>query len=411
MALTPLTEVQDEIRAVIGILPAVAVPLHRASGLVLAEDVVATEASPPFENSAMDGYAVRAADTVGASVAAPVRLRVVDDLAAGRAPTVAVGPGEAIRIMTGAVLPEGADAVVIVERTRRDGSGVLVEAAATSGDHRRPAGGDVRPGDLVLHAGGRLHPAAIGVAAALGLETLRAVPRVRVGVFSTGDELQAGPAALAVGQIRDSNRPMLCALVEAAGGVAVDLGIARDDESAITALLEDAFSTCDAVITSGGVSMGDYDFVKLVLERMGVLRWRQVAIKPAKPLAFGLVDRVPVFGLPGNPVSALVSFELFARPSLRRMMAYPDPERPRLRAIVGEDMPRRSDGKLHLDRVTLDDRGSHLVAARVGPQASNALAALAAADGLALLPDGVGVGAGEPVDVLPLDGFALAGPH
>ncbi len=223
-----------------------------------------------------------------------------------------------------------------------------------------------------------------------------------VGVLSTGDELvESGP--LAMGQIRDSNRPMLLALVRESGFDPVDLGTVRDDEDRIVALLEDAFTKCDAILTSGGVSVGDYDFVKAALDRFGALEWRQVAIKPAKPLAFGVVGGVPVFGLPGNPVSSLVSFELFARPALFQMAGDPARFRPEVVATASHDLRRRPDGKLHLDRVSVRWEGAGYVAERTGNQASNALTATALANGLALLPDGDGVAAGSPVRVMLLD--------
>jgi molybdopterin molybdotransferase len=232
------------------------------------------------------------------------------------------------------------------------------------------------------------------------------VRRPRVAVMSTGDELVPPGEPLSIGQIRDSNRPMLMALVAQAGCEAVDFGIGVDDEAVITERLEKAASSCDAVVTSGGVSMGDYDVIKLVLSRMADMHWWQVAIRPAKPLAFGMLSGgVPIFGLPGNPVSSHVSFELFARPALLQMMGHSRRFRPVTPAVAAHDMRRRADGKLHLDRVTLrhDEASGQLVAASAGGQASNVLSAMAASDGLVLLPDGEGVGAGEAVDVLRLD--------
>lgn len=376
-------------------------PIRDAIGLVLAEAIDAPEPVPPFANSAMDGYAVRAADTAGASEDSPVRLAVVGELPAGHAPTVPVGPGEAIRIMTGAPIPDGADAIVMVERTARDGSdGVLVHAPAARGDHVRDAGGDVRAGQQVFAPGTVIGPAHVGVLASLGCVEVPTFGRPRVGVLSTGDELREGPKPLAPGQIRDSNRPMLLALVDAAGCEAVDLGIAADDEAYVTRVIARALQQCDALVTSGGVSVGDYDVVKAVLDQLGVLQWWQIAIKPAKPLAFGVVRGTPVFGLPGNPVSSHVSFELFARPALRTMMGDPSPDRPRVRAVADADMPRRPDGKVHYDRVRVRYEDGAYRVVRSGVQASNALAALALADGLAVLPDGDGVAAGDAVDLI-----------
>jgi molybdenum cofactor synthesis domain-containing protein len=399
-----LEDVQAEVLRAVPRLDPVPVPLADARGLVLAEPIVATEPVPPFANTAMDGYALRAADTAGATADAPVALRVVADVPAGHAAAIPVEPGQAMRIMTGAPMPDGADAVVMVERTRRDGQdGVLIEQAATAGDHVRLPGGDVEEGQLVFEPGTVLGPAHLGVIASLGRMSVVAFPRPRVGVISTGDELREGPVELAPGQIRDSNRPMLLSMLDAAGMTPVNLGIARDDEASVEAAFLDAAERCDALITSGGVSVGDYDVVKAVLDRLGVLQWWQVAIKPAKPFAFGLLRGVPMFGLPGNPVSSHVSFELFARPALRQMCGHTELRRPVVDAVAGADMHRRSDGKLHLDRVVVRYEDGRYVVERSGAQASNALAALALADGLALLPDGDGVVEGGPVRVMLLD--------
>ncbi len=400
MALVPLDETRD---AILGAVPRLAVeacPIGEATGLVLAADVVTDEPVPPFANTAMDGYAVRAADTVGATAEAPVRLRVVGELPAGRAPSTPVGPGEAIRIMTGAPIPDGADAIVMVERTTPDGAdGVWVGAEAAAGDHVRPAGGDLVAGRVVFTAGTAIGPAHVGVLASIGAQTVRVHRRARVGVLSTGDELvERGP--LAPGQIRDSNRPMLVALARAAGAEVIDLGLARDDEDLIVGMLEDALRRCDAVLTSGGVSVGDYDYVKAALDRLGSLEWRQVAIKPAKPLAFGVIEGVPVFGLPGNPVSSLVSFELFARPALLAMMGHTECRRVEVLARAAHAFARKPDGKVHLDRVRVAWEHDGYVAARTGGQESNVLSATAAANGLALLADGPGVAEGDLLPVM-----------
>jgi molybdenum cofactor synthesis domain-containing protein len=391
-----LADAQAEIVDAITPLAPRAVAVRDARGLVLAQDVVATEPVPPFANTGMDGYAVRAADTPG-------RLRVVGELPAGRAPTIPVGPGEAIRIMTGAPMPDGADAVVMVERTRVDGADVVVEGAAL-GEHVRPAGGDVRAGDVVFERGVVLTPAHLGVLASLDLREVQCVPRPRVCAVSTGDELvEHGP--LEPGRIRDSNRPMLLTLLEEAGCVAVDGGIVGDDEGRITDAVERAADDCDALLTSGAVSVGDYDFVKLVLERVakqrgGVSAWAQVAIKPAKPLAFATLGVVPAFGLPGNPVSSRVSFELFARPALRKLAGRSDVLPEPVRAVASTAMPRRPDGKLHLDRVRVWVDDGRYVCARAGFQASNVLSGMAAANGLAMLEDGEGAEQGTEIPVI-----------
>jgi molybdopterin molybdotransferase len=399
-----LEEGQRRILDAVAPRPPVQVRLREARGLVLASDVVSPEPVPPFANTAMDGYAVRAQDTRGAAAAVPVQLQVVGEVQAGTAPSVAVDSGEAIRIMTGAPVPEGADAIVMVERTSADGDEVSIFGEAQVGDHIRPAGGDVDAGQQVFTRGTLLTPAHLGVLASIDLESVAVYPRPRVGVMSTGDEL-VERGALAPGKIRDSNRPMLLAVVEEAGCVAVDYGIVRDDEALLTATITKAIDECDAVLTSGAVSMGEYDFVKVVLERLARERpqssfaWMQVAIKPAKPLAFAAIEGVPVFGLPGNPVSSRVSFELFARPALRRLAGRADVLPQPVRAVAGAPMPRRRDGKVYLDRVVVRVDNGRYVCERAGMQASNVLSGMAAANGLALLPDGDGVAVGEPVEV------------
>jgi molybdopterin molybdotransferase len=407
MTLVPLEDVQREVLGLVTPLEVVEVALGDALGLALGEDVTSSESVPPFANTAMDGYAVRAADTTGATPDRPVPLHVVSDLPAGHAADRAVAAGQSIRIMTGAPMPPGADAIVIVERTARAGADrVLIQAAATVGDHVRPAGGDLAAGEPVFAAGTVLRAPHLGVLASVGAARVRVTRRARVGVLSTGDELvpahPAGP--LAAGTIRDSNRPMLLGLVAESGCEPVDLGTVADDEARTVEILDDATRRCDAVLTSGGVSMGEYDYVKVALERLGSLRARQVAIKPAKPLAFGVVRGVPVFGLPGNPVSSLVSFECFARPALLTRLGHPHRFRPEVQAIAEHAFTRRRDGRLHLDRVWLRLTDDGYVAAATGNQASNALAASAAANGLARVPDGDGVAAGAAVRVLRLDG-------
>jgi molybdopterin molybdotransferase len=399
--LTPVEEVRAAILATCSPLPAVDLPLTQAIATVAAEAVTAPFDVPPFANTAMDGYAVRAADTAGA----PVRLDVVGVLPAGSASEKALGGGQALRIMTGAPIPAGADAVVMVERTRPldGGSSVLIEIEAAPGMSIRDAGSDVRAGEVVLAAGTPLSAGHLGLLASLGYDTVRVHRRPRVGVLVTGDELVEAAALLRPGQIHDANRPMLLALAAEAGALSVDLGRAPDDPDAIASLLERALHDqgCDAVLVTGGVSVGDFDYVAAVLARLGSVSTWDVAMKPGKPLAFGLVDGRQVFGLPGNPVSAVVSFEMFARPAVRTMLGYADPLRPLLRAVAGEPIRRRPDGKLHVNRVVArweaDGRASIRSA---GSQGSHVLAALAAANALALLPDGEGVEAGDPVDIM-----------
>ncbi len=399
--LVPLAEAQAFVLARCPVLAAHAVGLDDALGCVLAVDVVAGEAVPPFANTAMDGYAVRAEDTSHT----PAVLRVVGTLAAGAAPSVAVGPGEAVRIMTGAPIPPGADAVVMVESTAPvdAGAAVRVEVPAASGDHVRPAGEDVAAGQVVFGAGTELGPGHLGVLASIGASTVTVIRNAKVGVLSTGDEVVEGGGPLRPGQIRDSNRHALLALVADTGCQPVDLGIVGDDAAALTSAVSAAVEQCDALLTSGGVSMGDFDYMKVVLDQLsaGGMRWMQVAIRPAKPFAFGVVGTTPVFGLPGNPVSSMVSFECFARPALRQMTGHRDSGRIRIAAVADEPLSRRPDGKLHLVRVVARwssaDGRFHVRSS--GGQGSNLLRSMALANALALLPDGIGVDRGETVDV------------
>ncbi|MCE2525127.1 MAG: molybdopterin molybdotransferase MoeA [Acidimicrobiia bacterium] len=396
----PLAEAQQVVIDHCAPLPTVTLPLVEALGHVTAGAVAAAEAVPAFDNTAMDGYAVRSADTA----AAPVTLDVVDTLAAGAVPAVSVGAGQAIRIMTGAPIPPGADAVIMVERTRAlDGGGrVVAEVSVPAGNHVRNAGEDLEVGKVVFEPGEVLQPAHLGVLAGLGIHAVDVVRRPRVGVMSTGDELVDGSQPLSLGQVRDSNRYSLLSLVRQAGLEGVDLGMVRDDPDTIRATIGRGVDTCDAVLTSGGVSMGDYDCVKVVLDEMGDMSWMQVAIKPAKPFAFGMVRETPVFGLPGNTVSSMVSFELLARPALRRMMGHTQLHRPLVRATASAPLRRRPDGKIHFARVVWGYREGRYEVRSAGGQGSHQLSSLAAANGLAVLPDGHGAAEGDAVELIRL---------
>jgi molybdenum cofactor synthesis domain-containing protein len=400
----PLSDAQAEVLSACAPKAPRPTAVDDALGLVLAEPVTAAEDVPPFANTAMDGYAVRAADIAGAGPDRPARLRVVGTVAAGHAPRTPVGPGEALRIMTGAPFPEGADTVAIVENTRTEADDVWVSAPATAGEHVRRAGEDVAAGQEVFAAGTVLGPGHLGVLCSVGREKVPVVPAPVVGVLSTGDELIEGGGVLLPGQIRDSNRRTLMALLRRDGFGVVDLGIAPDVDEEIERRLRDAVARCDAVLTSGGVSMGDFDLVKVVLDRIGKMHWMQVAIRPAKPFAFGLIGETPVFGLPGNPVSSMVSYEVLARPGLRRMAGRPegDLHRQPVPAVVGAGSLRGGrDGRTTFARVQVDmgPDGRYRVRS-AGGQGSHQLHAMALAGGLAVVPPGTEVAMGDVVPVL-----------
>lgn len=384
-------------------LPAEEVPPLDALGLVLAADIVAEADIPPFRNSAMDGYAARAADLTGASAARPVRLRVVAEGPAGYAPRGEVTPGTAIRIMTGAPLPPGADTVIRFEETdepSRDRAAAAVGIRVAQGPwiNVREAGEDVRRGETVLRAGAPLRPAEIGVLASLGRATVAVHRRPIVAILSTGDEVVPPGRPLRPGQIRDSNGATLAALVRRYGGTPRQLGIARDTVGDLTATLA-AARGADLIISSGGVSVGDYDMVKDVLRAEGRIAIWQVRMKPGKPLAYGQLGAIPFLGLPGNPVAAYVSFELFARPFILRLLGHTALAKPIVRARLAEPLANRG-GRCHFVRATVAADAAGPVVRPTGEQGSGVLTALTRADGLLIVPEGVEhLAAGALVDV------------
>ncbi len=390
----PLAEAQRQVLGSVPSQPVIEVPLAAARGLVLAEPVVARHDVPPFPNSAMDGYAVVAADTADA----PVVLEVLEDVPAGHVATGSVRPGSAIKIMTGAPLPAGADAVVMVEETEPQGDRVKIRKPVEVGTAVRPAGGDVGAGSTVLAPGDRLGAAHLGLLAAVGAARPRVRRRPRVAICSTGDEVQAPTTVeLEPGWIRDTNRPVLQALLEELGAEVLDLGIVPDDAVTLRETLAAGSEQADVVLTSGGVSMGEYDLVKAVLAELGDVEFWRVAMQPAKPFAFGLLAGTPLFGLPGNPVSVVVAFEQFVRPALLKMMGATRLFRPivsgRLAKAVTTD-----PAKTVFLRVAVRRDDSDWWAAPSGGQSSNVLSALAAADAFAVIPAGTGsVAEGTPV--------------
>ncbi len=379
--------------------------LMDAHGCVLTEDVVAPAPLPAFDNSSMDGYAVRAADVAGASEDRPVVLPVTGDVAAGPASPLRVQPGVCVRIMTGAMMPAGADAVVPLEWTDGGVAQVTVMRPAPAGAHVRTVGEDVAAGETVLADGTHLGAVQIGLAAAVGRSRVLVRPRPRVVVVSTGSELTEAGAPLAPGRIYDSNSLALTAAAIEAGAIAYRVGIVPDDPRQLASTLEDQLVRADVLVTSGGVSVGAYDVVKEVLSRLGTVSFDKVAMQPGMPQGFGTIgpDSTPVFGLPGNPVSALVSFEAFVRPALRKMLGATPIERPKVRAVASEALT-SPPGKRSFLRVALEvKKGAYVVTPVSGP-GSHLLAGLSRANALAVVPEDVEkVPAGEPVDVLVLE--------
>ena len=375
-------------------------PLADVLGSVLAQDIIAPHSVPPFDNSGMDGFAVRAADTVEAGQDHPAVLKVVFTIPAG---TTADGPiraGEAAKIMTGAPVPEGADAVIQSELTEDLGGQVRVLEAVRPGKNIRRAGEDVSAGDRVLTVGTVLGPAEIGLAASLGFPTVMVYRRPRVAIINTGSELVEVDQPLGPGQIRNSNSYALRAQCQQVGIQAEVLGIAPDDYESTKRMIQQGLDY-DVLLTSGGVSVGDFDFVKDVQDELGVERrlWG-VSMKPGKPLAFGVREGKLVFGLPGNPVSTMVSFELFVKPALLRLMGYPKTTKPTYKAVMAEDVS-ATDNRTYVVRVRAwrEDEIWHV--SSTGPQGSGMLRSMVGANGLALVPGGPrGVRAGEEVDFL-----------
>lgn len=390
-------------------LPAEFIEPERCLGRILARDLFAGIDLPPFANSSMDGYALRAADLEGAGPENPVQLAVVMDIPAGSSPEQAVGPGEAARIMTGAPMPDGADAVVPVEQTdanwTREAPAALaptlqVMTTLQPGAYVRPVGENVRAGQQVLAAGTRLRPQHLGMLAALGQAQVGVRRQPRVAIVSSGDEIVEVGETLAPGQIYDVNSYTIAGLVRELGGVPLRQPVAGDDLQEVRAMFDTALAQDpDLIISTAGVSVGAHDLVRDVLEELGELNFWRVNMRPGKPLAWGRVQGRPFFGLPGNPVSAMVTFQVFVRPALQRLTGQ-DQDLQATRATVAEDF--ESDGRRSYLRVTLERNGGRLLARSTGTQSSGALMSMVLADGLLLVPEGVTrVTAGSELEVLP----------
>lgn len=396
----------------IDVLLAEEVPLTDALGRVLAQPLVAEDSLPPFANSSMDGYALRAADVSGAGKDEPVSLRVVGEVAAGQVPDVTVEEGTSARIMTGAPLPPGADAVIPVEDTSepwRDPSRKLPEEidvyrGVRAGDYVRYPGEDIEAGTEVLPSGHVMRAQEVGVLASLGVATVTVIRRPRVGILPTGDELISVTEALRPGKIRNSNGYAQSAQVQELGAVAVPLGIARDTEEDVRDKLDAGLEAgVDLFVSSAGVSVGAYDVVKAVLEAEGNVGFWRVRMRPGKPLAYGKYGGVPYLGLPGNPVSAMVSFERFARPAILKMAGHQRLERPRIEVEMLDDI--HSDGRETYARATVEKRpdGAY-VASLTGSQGSHIMTSLVKANALVVVPEGVEhVRAGEMLQALMID--------
>ena len=403
-----VAEALERVLATVSVLGSETVALLDSLGRVLAQDVVARDSLPPFDNSSMDGFALVAEDVATASAENPASLQVVGDVAAGKWPDFRIVNGEAARIMTGAPIPAGATAVVPVEGTDENWRGevrplperVSVFRSVGAGDYIRPKGDDITAGSTILHAGHLIRPQEISVLASLGVPQVSVVRRARVGILATGDELVPVEDELTPGKIRNSNGYAQSAQVAALGAIPVPLGVASDTEEDMRARLQAGIDqNVDLFISSAGVSVGAYDVVKAVLAADGDVNFWRVRMRPGKPLAFGKYAGVPYIGLPGNPVSSMVSFERFAKPAIRKMMGERDPT-PRTSLAVVQDSF-RSDGRESYIRVVLEQVGDELHATTTGDQGSHMITSLVKADGLLVVPEGVReVQRGERLNVI-----------
>ncbi|CAN5141526.1 molybdopterin molybdotransferase MoeA [soil metagenome] len=403
-----LRSVDEHLRHIldaVGPLASYEQPLMESVGLPICENVVSAVDLPRFDNSAMDGYAVRAQDVTDASPARPVHLPVVGESAAGSSKPYAMAQGTAMKIMTGAPMPAGADSVVPVEWNDRGRARVQITRASPPGQHVRAAGEDVRAGDLVLAEGATVGARQAGLLASVGRAKVRARPRPRVVVISTGDELREPGAVLDYDSIYDGNSYLLAAAIKAAGAIPYRVGLVSDDPQSFTDALADQLVRADAVVTSGGVSMGDYDVVKDVLSRLGTVEFCPVAMQPGKPQGFGHVgeERTPIFTLPGNPASAFVSFEVFVLPALRRMMGRLPYRRPLVQARLSDDVA-AVPGRRAYVRAQFEVTSSGAQVSPVGGRGSHLIGDLALANALLLVePDVEALRAGDTVNALVLD--------
>lgn len=411
---TEYLTVQEALQLVlagVSVLPAQNTSLLDSLGCILAADVVAHDNLPPFANSAMDGYAVRAADVAGAAGNAPISLAVVADIPAGSVSNVAVSAGMAARIMTGAPLPPGADAVIPVEDTdepwreaaRPLPARIAIKRAVQAGDYVRQAGEELSAGQVVVRAGARIRPQEIGLMASLGYSQVSVVRPPRVGILATGDELVPITDALQPGKIRNSNSYAQAAQALRLGAQPVMLGVAGDSEAEVRGRLQEGVAAgVDLFISSAGVSVGVYDVVKAVLDAYGDVRFWRVRMRPGKPLAYGKYAGIPYLGLPGNPVSAMVSFERFARPAILKMAGHQQLERPSVQATLLEEI--HSDGRESYLRAVVTRAASGYLTTTTGSQESHRMTSLVQANALLIVPEGVTyVAAGEQLSAMMID--------
>lgn len=405
---TGLRSVDDQLRLVLDSLAPLAPydqSLLEATGLPICEDITSPIDLPRFTNSAMDGYAVRYADVADAAPERPVHLPVVGEAAAGSSKPYALAPGSSMRIMTGAPLPSGADCVVPVEVTDDGRAQVRIFTAPQPNQHVRQAGEDIRTGDVVLQEGAVFDARESGLVAAIGRAQVRARPRPRVVIMSTGSELREPGTGLDFDSIYDANSYLLAAAAKEAGAIAYRVGIVSDEPQEFADALSDQLVRADLVVTSGGVSKGDYDVVKDVLGRLGTVEFVEVAMQPGKPQGFGYVgeDETPIFTLPGNPVSAFVSFEVFVVPALRRMMGRLPYRRPLVRATLTEDLTCHGNRRKYIRaRFEVTHRGAAVTP--VGGQSSHLIGSLAHANCLVVVPEDVtSIPAEENVNAMVLD--------
>ena len=396
-------EALDKILSHIQSLGSEKVSILETLGRVIAEDIYANRDIPPLDNSGMDGYAVRSEDLRNVSRDRPIQLKVIEDLRAGFISSKILEKGQAIRIMTGAPIPKGADSVIRVEDTRKENGFVTILRAVTPGENIRKAGADLRKGERVISIGDFIRPAEVGILASVGRAFVSVYQRPLVAILCTGEELVDVDGDWNEVKIVSSNSYTLAAQVKDCGAIPIQLGIARDRKEEIEEKLRQGIRA-DVLISSAGISVGDYDFVKDVLNDLGMemVFWK-VAMKPGKPLAFGTIGKKPVFGLPGNPVSSMVSFEQFVRPSLLKMMGHRQLFRPVVEAILKEDI-HKEPGRRHFIRAFVSFEDNHYFVALTGAQGSEILRSMVRANGLIVIPeDREIVRAGEKVKVQLLD--------